>query len=67
MNADTLTLDEFTYIKYMLDISERIGLDWPAAVSLFPADTEEERHWKNRMLPGIELVHKDRAKGMPAA
>lgn len=62
MDSEALTLEEFACIRCMLEISERLGLDWPVAVSLFPANTEEERRWKDRMLLGIQLVHTEKAK-----
>ncbi|MEN6439213.1 MAG: hypothetical protein ABFD97_11610 [Syntrophobacter sp.] len=66
MDTDALSLEEFACIKCMLDISERLGLDWPVAVSLFPANTEEERRWKHRMLLGIQLVHTEKARETPS-
>ena len=66
MKTESLTTEDLEYIKCMCEASDKAGLDWPRAVSLFPALTEEEKHWKNRMLLGIRLVGGQAPKTMLA-
>jgi hypothetical protein len=56
MKTESLTAEDLQYIKCMCEASNKTGLDWPRAVSLFPTLTEEEKRWKNKMLLGIRLV-----------
>jgi hypothetical protein len=66
MKTESLTAEDLEYIKCMCEASNKAGLDWARAVSLFPALTEQEKHWKNRMLLGIRLVGGEAPKTMPA-
>jgi hypothetical protein len=55
METDTFTAEELEYFKRMCEASEQTGFDWPMAVAIFPAETEEEKRWKDRVLRGILL------------
>ena len=66
MKMECLTAEDLEYIKCMCEASDKGGLDWPLAVSLFPARTEEEERWKKRMLLGIRLVGGEARKTMLA-
>ncbi len=50
------TPEELNHIQKICEASEKTGLNWIKAVSIFPARTAETRHWKERMLTGIRLV-----------
>ncbi len=56
MEAETLTDEELEQIKTLCEAVLKTGVDWPRAVSLFPAQDEEERLWKEKMLKGIQRV-----------
>ena len=56
MEAEILTDDELEEIRTLCEAVLKTGVDWPRAVSLFPAQDEEERLWKEKMLKGIQLV-----------
>jgi hypothetical protein len=55
MDAETFSDEELEYFKRMCEASEQTGFDWPLAVSIFPAETDEEKRWKERVLRGILL------------
>jgi hypothetical protein len=56
MNRHTFTAEELDRLKDLYEASEKCGVNWVQAVSAFPAETEEEIYWKERMLAGIRLV-----------
>jgi len=66
MKTESLTAEDLKYIKCMCEASDKAGLHWQLAVSLFPVQTEKEEHWKNRMLLGIRLVGGEAPKTMLA-
>ncbi len=50
------THEELNRIKHICKLSEKHHLGWAHAVSIFPAETEKEKIWKERMLAGIWLI-----------
>ena len=62
MEDETLTADELKYYKGMCEAAERTGFNWALAVAQFPAETDEEKRWKNRALKGISLCKTGRDK-----
>ncbi len=52
----SFTTRELEQLRAMCVFSEAAGLDWVRAVSIFPAETEEEKNWKSRMLAGLSLI-----------
>ena len=56
MHKYTFTAEELNRLKDICEASVRYGMNWVVAVSTFPAETEEERDWKERTLAGIRLV-----------
>lgn len=57
MEQEILTENELERIKTLCEAALKAGVNWPLAVSLFPAQGEQERRWKEKMLKGIELVN----------
>jgi hypothetical protein len=55
MDTKIFTPEELQYFKRMCEAAEQTGFDWPLAVAIFPAETEEEKRWKERALTGIQL------------
>lgn len=56
MDADKPTADELEFARNMCRAAEKTGMNWPLAVTLFPAQTEEEERWKQRTLKAIRSV-----------
>jgi hypothetical protein len=56
MEIHAFTVAELDRLKDLYEASEKCGVNWVQGVSAFPAETEEERNWKERMLAGIRLV-----------
>ncbi len=52
----SLSTQDLELIRNLCDRSLKAEMNWPLAVSLFPAQTPQEELWKNRMLLGILLV-----------
>ncbi len=50
------TPEELNHLKGICHFSEKHHLGWVHAVSIFPPETEEERHWKEKTLAGIWLI-----------
>ena len=55
MENETFTADELGYLKSMCEATEQVGFNWPLAVATFPAETDKEKRWKERVLRGISL------------
>jgi hypothetical protein len=52
----SFTREELERLKGLYQASQKQGVNWVQAISAFPAETEEEKIWKERTLAGIGLV-----------
>ncbi len=50
------TSEELNQIQKLCEASKSTDVNWVKAVSIYPAQTDGEKHWKERMLAGIRLV-----------
>ncbi len=57
------TPEELNRLKRICKFSEKHRLGWAHAVSIFPAKTEQEKIWKERMLAGIWLIDSEGFQG----
>jgi hypothetical protein len=53
MEDENFTADELEFFIRMCEAAKLNGLNWPLAVANFPAETDEEKRWKERNLKGI--------------